>query len=294
MDSNIFDKDFFSKLNTLKFVINMKLSRGSSGGRKSINKGTSVEFSDFREYVLGDDYRRIDWNAFGRFEQLYVKLFMEEREAVFNVFLDTSKSMDFGGSKKSKKALQLAASLSYIINNSFDRVKIHTINSTNPYKIQPMSRGKSSFQEMLTRLGAVKFEGETILLESIKKANISSKGVSIIISDFMSDDSIENIIKYLMHKKQEILLIHIMSREELEPDFDEVVNLIDSETNNNLRVLLTSNALQEYEKTLNDFFNDIQSITSRYGAKYVRVQSDEELDKIFLKTFAKQGILNKS
>ena len=67
-----------------------------SGGRKSRAKGSSVEFSDFREYMYGDDIRRIDWNAYGRMDRFFVKLFMEEKEGVFRIFVDGSKSMDFG------------------------------------------------------------------------------------------------------------------------------------------------------------------------------------------------------
>ena len=86
----IFDSEFYSKLHKLRMSIAMHLASGMSGGRKSNAKGNSVEFSDFREYRLGDDFRRIDWNAYGRFDKLYVKLFMEEKEGIFNLFLDTA------------------------------------------------------------------------------------------------------------------------------------------------------------------------------------------------------------
>ena len=70
---------FFEKLNTLKIGLSMRLSEGMSGIRKSSAKGNSVEFSDFREYIPGDDIRRIDWNAYGRTDKLYIKQFMEEK-----------------------------------------------------------------------------------------------------------------------------------------------------------------------------------------------------------------------
>ena len=84
----IFNSEFYSKLHTLRMSIAMRLAAGMSGGRKSNAKGNSVEFSDFREYQLGDDIRRIDWNAYGRFDKLYIKLFMEEKEGIFQIFLD--------------------------------------------------------------------------------------------------------------------------------------------------------------------------------------------------------------
>ena len=75
--------------------IKIPISGQATGNRKSRSKGSSVEFSDFREYVPGDDFRRIDWNAYGRFNKLFIKLYMEEREAPVNIFLDSSLSMDY-------------------------------------------------------------------------------------------------------------------------------------------------------------------------------------------------------
>ena len=76
----IFNSEFYEKLHTLRMSIALNIASGQAGGRKSNSKGNSVEFSDFREYMLGDDIRRIDWNAYGRFDRLFVKLFMEEKE----------------------------------------------------------------------------------------------------------------------------------------------------------------------------------------------------------------------
>ena len=104
METTVFDQEFFKKLNTLKMNLPMQLNQGMSGIRKSSAKGSSVEFSDFREYMLGDDIRRIDWNAYGRTDKLYIKQFMEEKEGIFQIFLDTSKSMVFGQVTKARTA----------------------------------------------------------------------------------------------------------------------------------------------------------------------------------------------
>ena len=101
MAEKIFNEDFFSKLNQINLSINLKLSSGTQGGRKSKAKGVSVEFSDYREYMPGDDFRRIDWNAYGRFDKFFIKVFMEEREGIFNFYQDKRKSMDYG--KENKK-----------------------------------------------------------------------------------------------------------------------------------------------------------------------------------------------
>jgi len=92
--SELFDGKFLQTIQQLTLSAHFSIDGSTAGNRKSRSKGSSVEFSDYREYIPGDDFRRIDWNAYGRFEKLIVKLFMEEREAPVNIFLDVSKSMD--------------------------------------------------------------------------------------------------------------------------------------------------------------------------------------------------------
>ena len=140
MAEKIFNEDFFSKLNQINLSINLKLSSGTQG-RKSKAKGVSVEFSDYREYMPGDDFRRIDWNAYGRFDKFFIKVFMEEREGIFNFFLDKSKSMDYGKENKKNMALKIVAALSYVALNNLDRVNINLMDSGN---IQVLKEGSGS------------------------------------------------------------------------------------------------------------------------------------------------------
>ena len=88
VEEKLFDSEFFSKLNTMKMITRMRLNAGMGGQRKSSAKGNSVEFSDFREYIPGDDIRRIDWNVYGRMDKLFIKEFMEEKEGLFHVIVD--------------------------------------------------------------------------------------------------------------------------------------------------------------------------------------------------------------
>ena len=78
MGNSIFEPEFLKRLERLALNMEKLTAAGSGGLRKSRAKGNSVEFSDFREYAYGDDLRRVDWNAYGRFEKLYVKLLLEK------------------------------------------------------------------------------------------------------------------------------------------------------------------------------------------------------------------------
>ena len=87
---------FLKRLDALALRMRHPAAGGSGGLRRSRALGSSVEFSDFREYAAGDDIRRVDWNAYARFDTLFLKLFMEEQEQRVHLIVDGSASMDFG------------------------------------------------------------------------------------------------------------------------------------------------------------------------------------------------------
>ena len=202
MGKKILNEDFFQKLNKINMYINFKISNGTQGGRKSKAKGVSVEFSDYREYTLGDDFRRIDWNAYGKFDKFFIKIFMEEREGIFNLFIENSKSMDSGENNKKETALKIVAALSYIALNNLDRVNIATMNDGLLESVKS-STGNKGFQKVLRELERIEFNGLTNLSSSIKKRPLNGKGVSIIVSDFLNNNGVETLeegLKYLAFK----------------------------------------------------------------------------------------------
>lgn len=284
MEQNVFDSDFFDKLNTLKMSLYMRLSQGMSGIRKSSAKGSSVEFSDFREYILGDDIRRIDWNAYGRSDKLYIKQFMEEKEAIFQIFIDTSRSMTFGEIPKSRMALQAAGALSYIILNNLDRVYI------NEMKENSVSRGKgvtgtSAFSHVLADLERIVFDGRTSLNRTILSRPVQIGGVSFIISDFLDPDGVEEAVKYLSYRKQTIVLIHILSKEEVEVDYEGTLNMRDMETGERVKITMSNASIKAYKEQLSDMQNSLRSLAKKYGAGYIFMRSDDSLLNAMLHGF---------
>ena len=293
MKENIFDKDFFTKLNKINMALNFRLSNGTQGGRKSKAKGVSVEFSDFREYTPGDDFRRIDWNAYGRLDKLFVKVFMEEREGVFNFFLDKSKSMDQGDDNKGEMALKIVASLGYITINNLDRIIVSGLEDGNIVELGS-GTGKKTFQKLLRDLNNIEFNGTTNLGESIRKRKITGRGVSIVVSDFLNNGGLENLeegLKYLAFKKQQIILIQVLSKEDIEPIIDEEVTLIDSETREEVKITLNYKVIEEYKKTLKNYNENLKNIAKKYGAKVIFVRADESLEKVILDKFTRNNVV---
>lgn len=279
MGERLIDSDFLKRLERLSIDIERLMNAGGGGFRKSRARGSSVEFSDFREYTLGDDLRRIDWNAYGRLDRLFVKLFMEEREAFINIFIDGSKSMDFGMPKKSVLSLQLAAAFSYLSLINMDRLYLNILKDKN-LKASEVFGGRGQFDRCISFLENVEFEGNTNLEAAIKKKKFIGRGLSIIISDFFTDGDLQDVMKYLIYNKQEIVLINILSPEEQNPQQGGSVRLKDVETGEEVDVEMAASTLNKYEKALKAFISNMQDVSKKYGAAYINIISEYSMEKV--------------
>lgn len=287
MENKIFDKEFFNKLKTMSLQIKALTEGGQSGVRRSKSKGTSVEFSDFREYNIGDDIRRIDWNAYGRFEKLFIKLFVEEKEANINIYIDCSKSMDF--EEKREVTLKISAVLAYLALNNQDKVNINLI-TRDGIKSEKYS-DILSFQRILNFIEKETFEGTVKINNSIKRNKIKSKGLSIIISDFLNEEDIEDSIRFLKYCHQEILIINVLSDSELNPKLNGEVTLVDSESDKKVQLTVTSKILTNYKKALERFTLNLKNVSQKYGGKLIQVSSNESIDKIIFDKLFKEGVI---
>lgn len=279
MEEQLFDSNFFEQLNTFQIVMKQKNRLGMSGQRKSSAKGSSVEFSDFREYMLGDDIRKIDWNAYGRMDKLFVKLFMEEKEGVFHVLSDCSKSMDYGQLNKSVTARRIAAAFSYMVLHNMDRLYLGSIQDKAVKISKPMT-GQQSFHKVMNIMEEYLYNGETHLTEAIKKLPFHGKGMTIILSDFYEYGGMEELMKYLTYEKQEVMLIQVLAKEEVNIEAEGLVKIIDSETNQEEKVTISTKVLKEYHNKLEQFQKELKYIAKKYQASFIQVEAGEELKNV--------------
>lgn len=264
-----FTAEFYEKLMHRNMILRMRTAEGMAGGRKSNAKGSSVEFSDFREYIPGDDIRRIDWNAYGRFEKLFVKLFMEEKEGIFRIYLDSSASMDFGEEPKCRHAKRMAATYGYNVLQNQDRVILNVLSGSR-IKQSLNVMGRQGFSKLIDALAATDYTEATDLLAAIKSGDIKNKGVSIVISDFYTND-LEDILKFLTAKKQEIILVQVLTKWETDPDMSGSLNLIDAETGENRRITASGALFKSYKKQYEEFEQNIERLSKKYSARLIRV-----------------------
>jgi len=120
----LFDEAFLRKLERLAILSRRAMAGQLQGERRSPKRGQSVEFADFRPYAQGDDFRRIDWNAYARLERFFIKLFIEEEDLTVHLLVDTSRSMDWGQPNKLWYAVRAAGALGYVALAGLDRVTV--------------------------------------------------------------------------------------------------------------------------------------------------------------------------
>ena len=108
---------FLSRLELLQSLLKNNVAGMFGGNRQSKKYGSSCEFADLRDYAPGDDITKIDWNAYARFEKLYTKQYLDERQMHTRIYIDASRSMDYGKGQKAEQALRLAAAFAYLSTN---------------------------------------------------------------------------------------------------------------------------------------------------------------------------------
>src|SRR2546421_1434540 len=182
----LLEPDFLARLEQLELVSKKIFLGRMKGERRSKRKGQSVEFADYRNYVIGDDLRFLDWNLFARLDKLFIRLFMEEEDLHFYVLLDNSLSMDFGNPTKLRFAKQVAAALGFIGLVNMDRVVIEAFNNRLTQSL-PAARGRRSLWRLLDFLGQVEAAGPSDLKEALRTFSLrcSGKGIVVVLSDFM-------------------------------------------------------------------------------------------------------------
>lgn len=174
MKVSYLNDDFFSRLETCALNLRTDLT-GFFGGKHLVKTyGQTVEFADYREYMLGDDIRRIDWNLFSRFEKFFLKLFTDERQMHTQIYIDCSASMGKPNAKKAAYALGFAAALGFLSVHNMDKLSYRLIRGgscTDPFGLIV---GKTPFFRAVSEFESIPFEEEADLGEAILSSEVSN------------------------------------------------------------------------------------------------------------------------
>lgn len=279
---------FLKRLDALALHMRHPASGGSGGLRRSKALGSSVEFSDFREYVPGDDIRRIDWNAFARFDRLFLKLFMEEQEQRVNLIVDASASMGFG---KWQAACQLAQTLGYLCLCGGDRVTVYALADGGERHTRPL-QGRHSYPELASFLDGMKPSGKTLLDVAVPRLTLApGRGMSVLISDLLSEDGYERAISSLLYRKQETSVLQLFSREEWEPQMEGVVELVDSETGERYPLAAGYDLLKRYRDTARAYVAQAAAFCRTHGVAHLFTVPEAAFEEQMLRELSRAGLI---
>ncbi len=260
-----------------------------AGERRSPRSARSPEFSDFRPYVPGDDFRQIDWPAYARMEKLMLRLYVAEEEACLNVVLDTSASMSLGVPPKWHTAGRLAAALSFLGLAAMDRVQVGSLAGD---RVPPL-RGRDGVSRIWTFLNGLKSEGRTGPAD-LHRARWTRPGVTVVISDFLVEDANwSSSLAAIAARRQEPVLWQILAPDEEHPTIAGDLKLVDVESERARELTITPGLVGDYQRALTAHRRGLIRAVQAAGGRFLHSASDDDLEGLVL-TGLKAGVVRRA
>ncbi len=281
--TDLLDPTFMNRLDSLD-VLSRKILQGKlHGERRSKRRGQSVEFADYRPYVAGDDLRFVDWNIYGRLEQLFLKLFLEEQDLTVHIVADGSASMSLGEPSKELFIKKLTAALGYVSLVNNNRVTISFFADGLKGQLANM-RGRNYLHKMAEYLLTTECEGLSDFDNSCRQlaAGRIGSGVMIVLSDFLFKDGYDSGLRRLIGNRYDLYAIQVLSAQELSPDLSGELKLVDIEDADVAEITVSAALAKYYKRNVTAYCNELRSFCTRRGAVYVLANSADSVESLVL------------
>jgi uncharacterized protein (DUF58 family) len=289
----LFEGAFLRALERLSIVSRKIFSGRMRGERRSKQRGVSIEFADYREYVLGDDPRFIDWNVYGRLDRLFLKLFQEEEDLSVSLLVDTSLSMDFGTPlTKLRWAAKVAGALGYIAISNQDRVTAAALGKGISGML-PSARGRRDVYRLFKFFEELRPSGGTDLTAACKQFSLRhrQKGLVVLISDFLDPKGYEEAVRALVGRRNEVICIQVLSREEMQPPLSGDLRLTDVESDTVQDITMSVDLRDAYDRHLRAFTGGFRAFCMKRGATPLFGVTDEPADELIHRSLRALGVL---
>lgn len=252
-----------------------------SGLHRSPYHGFSVEFTDYRQYSVGDDLRYLDWKLFARRDRYYIKRFEDETNLRCHLLVDMSKSMGFGSLEYSKVeyAKTLAATLAWFLNQQRDAVGVMTFGDRIVDIVPPKYRPGHLRRLMVTLEKATSGTSTDIAapLEQIAQT-VTKRGLVVLISDLLAPvDQLQTNLSYLRSRGHDVAILRVLDPAEIDLKFEQATMFHDLETGKELYVDPTS-AAEDYKKRFDEHETAVKEVCNQLGVDYFRIQTDQPLE----------------
>jgi uncharacterized protein (DUF58 family) len=268
-DEQFIDESFLRKLERLKLLTRRGVKGPQRGEHIAWRSGASLEFLDYRKYHIGDDFRYVDWNVYGRLDKLFIKLFRAEESQTIHMLLDTSRSMGFGTPAKALAAKKITAALSYLCLANQDRVTL-TAFAERLGAFLSTAKSTGSYPAVMRFLRGIGTGGVTDFDGCLSAYAMRTRraGVAVILSDLMVPDGFEEGLEALRYRKFDINVIQILDSTELAPDFHGKLRLKEIETGEVESISVDEEILAIYQKVLQGFIEGKRNYCQQRGVNY--------------------------
>jgi uncharacterized protein (DUF58 family) len=285
--------DTFKQLDRLSFVVRRPARAGLGGEHRSRRPSPSTEFVDYRPYQPGDDFRRVDWNVYGRLGSLQVKVTEGRQRLDVLLILDCSSSMDAGSTDKLSFGADLIAMLAYVGLSRADPVRILYLGDSRPAAgFGPFGR-RSRMPELLSALRRVAPVGAVDLnaaLETCLEAS-SRQTLAVFVSDLLTPTGVAGGLQALQAHQADVAVIHVVSPDELDPRLSGEVELVDAETSGVLELGVSLETLAAYRARFAAWLDERAAECRTRGVRYARVRTDRPLNVVVLDDLRQAGML---
>ena len=274
-------------LERLHLKVRPRAASGEAGGHRSEARAHGLEFAERREYVTGDDARKIDWQAFARNRTLSVRTFEEERDARVFVLIDVSASMSRGTPPKLEVARQIAASFGFLGMNQVDRAQVIPFTDTLE-RTTPILRRRDDYPALESFLGALAPHGATSFEATARTflQRFPGRSYVVVVSDLMEAADWSPSLRSLAQRGNQICLVRVRCNEDHSPSFRGEVELQDAETGDLLRVTVTGALLEAYRAEIEAHVERTREACRRVGGRLVEAPVEVPFDQLLRQVLA--------
>ncbi len=286
--------EFLAKLEQHRIRCQQPFRGKFRGERRSLNRGTGIEFADYRRYEHGDDLRYLDWNIYARLGKLFIKLFQADEELAVSILIDTSRSMDFGTPTKLACAKQIAAAVGYIALANSEHVSTYMFSERLVAASRP-AYGRAQFARFQKVLTGIETGGTTDFATCLKQLATyqPQAGVAVILSDFLDPGGYADGIKALLGRGFALTLIHLQCPEEINPPPPGEWQLVDAETGVTKEITVNEETIEYYRNRQNDFCTNLHRFCVQRGIGYTRITTDTAMETLILQQLQQIGFIQR-
>jgi uncharacterized protein (DUF58 family) len=308
MSDPLFDDSTRRKLEQLTLYANRVRAGAVKGERRSIKRGTSVEFADYRNYAPGDDLRRLDWNIYARLERPLTRLYEDEEDLSVHLILDASASMDFPRADletpdahqhhKFAYARRLLAGLATVSLHTDDRLSVIALTAPDERDSDGVihfgpARGGAYSVALIKFVGGLRARGAVdvnVMLKSYA-ARSGRAGLVVLISDLFAPSGFAEGLNALIGKGHEVAVVHLLAPEEIEPPLEGDLRLIDSETGLPQEVSIDGGMRALYRRRVEAWRDEMRAECRRRGAHYLPIITDQAWERVILTDLRRLGVV---